>query len=54
MKFRSYICVFIVEINETRILIDEKLNREIPGFIRISQDTSCAKIVPGSREINPS
>ena len=54
MKFKSYKCVFIGKINEIHILINEKSNRDISGFFKISRDTSWPKIKPGSRELNPS
>ena len=44
MKFMSYKCEFVGKVNEIHILINEKSNREIPGFF---------KIEPGSREWNP-
>ena len=50
MKFTSYKCEFVVKINEIHILIHEKSNQEIPGFLKISR----LKIQPGSRELNPS
>ena len=53
MKFISYTCEFVGKINEIHILINEKSNREIRGFFKISQDTSRPKIEPGSRELNP-
>ena len=53
MKFISYKCEFVGKINETHILINEKSNREIPGFFKISRDISRPKIDPGSRELNP-
>ena len=31
-----------------------KINREIPGFFKISRDISRPEIEPGSRELNPS
>ena len=49
MKFISFKCEFVAKINETHILINEKSNREIPGFFKISRP----KIEPGSRELNP-
>ena len=53
MKFKSSLCVFIGKINKIHILIDEKSNREIPGILKISRDTSRTKIEPGSRNLNP-
>ena len=53
MKFTSYKCEFVVKINEIHILINEKSNREIPGFFKISRDISVPQIDPGSRELNP-
>ena len=53
MKFMSYNCEFVGKINEIHILINEKSNREIPGFFKISRDISRPKIEPGSRELNP-
>ena len=50
MKFKTYTCVFIGIINNTR-LIYEKLNREIPEFFKISRITSRTKIEPGSRDL---
>ena len=54
MKFIGYKCEFNGKINEIHILINEKSNREIPGFFKISRDISRPKIEPGSRELNPS
>ena len=54
MKLKSYSCVFIGEIIEIHILINEKSNREISGFFKIFRDTSRAKIKPGSQKLNPS
>ena len=48
MKFKSYICVFIGKINEVHILMNEKSNQEIPGFFKISQDTSNTKLLLSS------
>ena len=42
----SYSCVFIGQINEMHILINEKSNREISGFFKISQNKSGAKFEP--------
>ena len=53
MKFIGFKCEFNGKINEIHILIDEKWNREIPGFFKISRDTSRTKIKPGSWELNP-
>ena len=53
MKFIGYKCEFNGKINEIHILINEKSNREIPGFFKISRDISRPKIEPGSRELNP-
>ena len=53
MKFISYKCEFVGKINEIHILINEKSNREILGFFKISRDISGPKIEPGSRELNP-
>ena len=53
MKFIGYKCEFNGKINEIHILINEKSNREILGFFKISQDISRPKIEPGSRELNP-
>ena len=54
MKFIGYKCEFNGKFNEMHILINEKSNREIPGFYKISRDISRPKIEPGSRELNPS
>ena len=54
MKFIGYKCEFNGKINETQILINEKSNREIPAFFKISRDTFRTKKKPGSRELNPS
>ena len=54
MKFISYKCEFFGKINDIHILINEKSNREILGFFKISRDKSRPKIEPGSRELNPS
>ena len=35
MKFIGYKCEFNGKINEIHILINEKSNREIPGFFKI-------------------
>ena len=53
MKFIGYKCEFNGKINEIHILINEKSNREIPGILKISRDTSRTKIEPGSRNLNP-
>ena len=53
MKFIGYKCEFNGKINEIHILINEKSNREIPGFFKISRDISRPKMEPGSRELNP-
>ena len=53
MKFIGYKCEFNGKINEIHILINEKSNREIPGFFKLSRDISRPKIGPGSRELNP-
>ena len=53
MKFISYKSKFVCKITEIHILINEKSNREIPGFFKISRDISRPKIEPGSRELNP-
>ena len=53
MKFISHKCEFVGKINEIHILINEKSNREIPGFFKISRDISRTKIKTGSRELNP-
>ena len=53
MKFICYKCEFVGKINEIHILINEKSNREIPRFFKISRDISRSKIEPGSRELNP-
>ena len=53
MKSICYSCVFIGKINEIHILINEKSNRKILGFLKISQDTFRAKIEPRSQELNP-
>ena len=50
MIFISYECEFIGKINEIHILINEKSNREIQGFLKISRDISRPKIEPGSRD----
>ena len=47
MKFISYICEFVGKINEIYILINEKSNRKIPGFWKISRDRSQAIIERG-------
>ena len=39
--------------NDIHILAEEQSNREIPGFFKISQDTSPTKIESGSQELNP-
>ena len=49
---QSYKRVFIGKINGIHILINEKLNWEIPEFFKTSRDTSRPKIEPGSRELN--
>ena len=54
MKFMSYKCEFVGKIYEIHILINEKRNREIPGFFKVSRDTSGTNIEPGSWELNPS
>ena len=46
MKFIGYKCEFNGKINEIHILINEKSNREIPGFFKISRDISWPKIEP--------
>ena len=38
MEFKSYICVYIVGINETHTLIDDKFNREIAGIHKIYRE----------------
>ena len=53
MKFKSYNCVFIGNINGIHTLINGKTNREIPGFFKISWDTYRTKKEPWSRELNP-
>ena len=53
MKFISYECEFVCKINEIQILIEEKLNREISGFFKISRDKSRQNIEPRSQELNP-
>ena len=50
IKFIIYKCEFVGKINEIHILINEKSNREIPGFFKISRDISRFKIEPGSRD----
>ena len=49
MKFIRYKCEFVGKMNEIHILINEKSNREIPRFFKISRP----KIEPGVREWNP-
>ena len=53
MKLKSYRCVFIGKINEMHILINEKSNREILAFFKITQDTSRDKIELRSLVLNP-
>ena len=53
MKFISYEFVFVGKINEIYILVNEKSNWEIPGYFKISRDTSRTKNEPGSGEVNP-
>ena len=53
MKFKRYICIFIGKINDIHILDNEKSNREILGFLKISGYTSRTKIKPESDELNP-
>ena len=43
MKFIGYKCEFNGKINGIHILINEKSYREIPGFFKISRDTSRTK-----------
>ena len=54
MIFIGYKCEFHGKINEIHILINEKSNREMLGFFKISRDTSRVKIKQGSRALNPS
>ena len=44
MKFISYSSAFFAEIYEIHILDNRKSNQDIPGFFKISRDTSRAKI----------
>ena len=53
MKFIRYKCEFVGKINGIHILINEKSNRKIPGFFKISRDISRPQIDPESRELNP-
>ena len=47
LEMESYTCVFIGKINEIYILINEKSNRKILGFWKISRDRSQAIIERG-------
>ena len=55
IKFENYILkrlyIFIDKINEILIIINETIKREIPGFLKISRDSSRVKIEPGSHEL---
>ena len=48
---KLYMYIYIGKINEIYILINEKSNRKIPRFFKISRDTSRTKIEPGSQEL---
>ena len=53
MKFKSYKCVFIGNIKEIQILINEKSNWEILGFLKISRNIFQTKNEPRSQELSP-